>query len=87
MPVPASNFAFLHAEWPGLFESASKAESLALNDARAACFYARRALELAVAWLYKNDSALRLPYQDHLSALLHEPTFRAALGPAEPAKL
>ena len=34
-----------------------------------------------MAWLYKNDAALKLPYQDHLSALLHEPSFRAALGP------
>ncbi len=57
-----------------------------MSDARAACFYARRTLELAVHWLYKNDSALKLPYQDHLSALLHEPTFRAALGPAVWAK-
>ena len=33
-------------------------------------------------WLYKHDASLRLPYQDHLSALLHEPSFRAALGTA-----
>ncbi len=57
-----------------------------MSDPRAACFYARRTLELAVAWLYKNDRALRLPYQEHLSALLHEPGFRAALGPAVWAK-
>src|SRR5205823_5185520 len=42
--------------------------------------YTRRALELAVAWLYKFESKLRLPYQGHLSALIHEPTFRAAVG-------
>ena len=69
-----------------MFESASKAESLTLTDARAACFYARRTLELTVQWLYKNDSTLKLPYQDHLSALLHEPSFRTALGPAAWAK-
>ena len=86
MPTAPSNFDFLRAEWPVLFDSAEKAEALALGDARAACFYARRALELAVQWLFKNDAALRLPYQDHLSALLHEPTFRAALGPAVWAK-
>jgi type I restriction enzyme R subunit len=34
----------------------------------------------AVAWLYKSDSALKLPYQDNLSALIHEPTFKAAVG-------
>jgi len=79
-------FAFLGTEWPAIHESAAKAESLVLGDARTACFYARRTLELAVAWLYKNDAALKLPYQDHLSALLHEPTFRAALGAAVWAK-
>jgi hypothetical protein len=51
-----TNFEFLLAEWPEVFESATKAEALANPDARAACFYARRALELAVSWLYKHDS-------------------------------
>jgi type I restriction enzyme R subunit len=78
--VSASNFDFLHPEWPNLFEPAARAEALAMGDARAACFYARRTLELAVAWLYTNDASLKLPYQDHLSALIHEPTFRATVG-------
>jgi type I restriction enzyme R subunit len=51
-------------------------------DPRTACFYARRALELAVAWAYKHDPALRLPYQDNLSALIHKPTFKAVAGEA-----
>jgi len=76
-----SNFAFLdQAEWTFLFESARKAEDLANTDARASCFYSRRTLELAAAWLYKHDRSLRLPYQDSLSALIHEPTFRQTLG-------
>jgi type I restriction enzyme R subunit len=83
---PMSNFAFLKAEWPDLFESASRAEELCLADGRAACFYARRTLELVVRWLYTHDPALRLPYQDHLSALLHEPTFRKCVGDAIFAK-
>lgn len=45
-----SQFAFLRAEWPELFESAEKAEVAALADARTACFYARRTLELALRW-------------------------------------
>ena len=81
-----AQFGFLRPEWPDLHEAAAKAEALVHGDPRAACFYARRALELAVAWLYKHDAALRLPYQDHLSALIHEPTFRAAVGPALFAK-
>ena len=81
-----SNFVFLKAEWPDLFEAAAKAEALACSDARGSCFYARRALELAVHWLYKHDVALKLPYQEHLSALIHDPTFRQATGPAVFAK-
>ena len=77
-----SNFAFLQPEWLMLYESATKAEGMANTDARASCFYARRTLELAVAWLYKYDPALKLPYQDHLSALIHEPTFRQTVGDA-----
>ena len=81
-----SNFAFLQAEWPALHDAATKAESLAYPDSRAACFYARRGLEVVVHWLYKHDASLRLPYQDNLSALIHEPTFRNAIGPAVFAK-
>lgn len=75
-----SNFHFLAAEWPEVLEPASRAEGLAYSDPRTACFYARRALEMAMAWLYKHDAALRLPYQDSLNALLHEPTFRNTAG-------
>ncbi len=77
-----SNFDFLLAEWPLLHESAARTESTAHTDARAACFYARRSLELAVAWLYKHDRGLRLPYQDNLSALIHEPSFARVVGQA-----
>ena len=83
MRMNSSNFAFLHLpEWSFLFESAKKAEELAKADARGSCFYARRTLELAVAWLYKHDRSLRLPYQDNLSALIHEPSFRDTAGDA-----
>ncbi len=77
-----SNFTFLQSEWPLLCEAATQAEGMAITDARASCFYSRRALELTVAWLYTYDKTLKLPYQDHLSALIHEPTFRKATGEA-----
>jgi type I restriction enzyme R subunit len=80
--VSTSNFAFLQAEFPAPYESAAKAEALVHTDARAACFYARRALELGVAWAYKHDAALKLPYQDNLSALIHDPSFKLAAGEA-----
>ena len=77
-----SNFAFLQPEWPLFFEAATKAEGLANADARASCFYARRTLELAVAWMYAHDQSLRRPYQDNLSAFIHEPSFKATVGDA-----
>jgi type I restriction enzyme, R subunit len=77
-----SQFAYLQAEWADVYEAAARAESLARPDPRAACFYARRALELLVHWVYKHDSAVVLPYQDNLGALVHEPTFKNAAGPA-----
>jgi type I restriction enzyme R subunit len=77
-----SQFAFIAAEWEDVFEAASKAENSVHADPRTACFYARRALELGVAWAYKHDAALRLPYQDNLAALIHEPSFKRTAGDA-----
>jgi type I restriction enzyme R subunit len=77
-----SQFAFLQREWGAVYEAASKAEAAVHADPRAACFYARRALELAVSWAYRFDPGLKLPYQDNLSALIHEPTFKQAAGDA-----
>ena len=77
-----SQFGFLLPEWPDVHAAAARAEALALADPRAAAFYTRRSLELAVAWLYRFDRRLTRPYQDTLAALVHEPTFRAATGNA-----
>ena len=81
-----SNFGFLLPEWPGVHEAAVKAEQTARSDPRTACFYVRRALELALYWAYKADGSLHLPYDDKLSALIHEPTFKQAAGEAVFAK-
>lgn len=39
----------------------------------------RRALEIAVKWLYANDMDLKMPYQDNISTLIHEISFRNIL--------
>lgn len=75
-----SNFSSVIAEFPEVLESARRAETLALSDPTGSCFYARRALELAVNWVYANDSSIELPYGNELSSLIHEPTFIAAAG-------
>lgn len=77
-----SNFSFLQAEWAFLHEAAHRAERAVYSDPRTACFYARRSLELAVAWLYAHDKSFKQPYQDTLSAFIFEPTFRAQVGDA-----
>jgi type I restriction enzyme, R subunit len=84
--MTASNFDLIRHEWPDVFDAAARAETAARSDPRASCFYARRALELAVVWIYKHDPATKLPYQESLSALIHDPTFKQSVGPALFAK-
>lgn len=81
-----SQFAFLQPEFSPVYDHVRKAETLALSDPRAACFYARLALETAIKWMYQRDKALRTPYDDALSALIHEPSFRAVVGDARVTK-
>ncbi len=76
-----SNFAFLQSEWEEIYQSAKMAEAKVYLEPRTCCFYSRFTLEKAVKWLYKNDSYLKYPYADHLSALLHEQTFQENLTP------
>lgn len=75
-----SNFSFLQDEWDGVRKAAAKAELSINYDPRAACFHARRTLEIAVQWIYANDSSVRRPYDDQLNALIHENTFRRLLS-------
>lgn len=82
----ATNFGFLQSEWPQIYESALKAESFVYPDPGTACFHARRTLELAMQWLFKSDAALKPPYQQSLSALVHEPTFVQVAGQGIQAK-
>jgi len=77
-----SNFAFLAAEFPEIFDSAKRAEGYAASDPRTAAFHTRRTVELAVQWAYKNDSGLHFPYDDRISTLIHEPSFIKRAGQA-----
>ncbi|GAB2827549.1 DEAD/DEAH box helicase family protein [Streptomyces chlorus] len=82
-----SNFVFLQAEWPELHDETTRAERIAFADPRASCFYARRALEVAVTWLYRADSTLRPPYKNDLAAMIAEPTMVNLVGPAIRTKM
>ena len=77
----ASNFAFLKKN--SLFDSFSGAcmeaeKSLVVSSATSAIL-SRRALELAVKWVYSSDDDLIVPYQDNLSSLIHDYTFRKVI--------
>ena len=75
-----SNFAFLAAEFPAVHEAALEAERQAGVSPTASAFFAGKAVEVGVKWAFRNDPGLKLPYQDNISALLHEPSFRRAAG-------
>src|SRR3954470_5605417 len=81
-----SNFAFLAVEFPAVHEAAMEAERQAAVSPTASAFFAGKAVEIAVKWAFRNDPGLRLPYQDNIAALLHEPSFRQAVGQAVFAK-
>lgn len=77
-----SNFDFLAEEFPAIHEAALAAERYAGSDPRTAAFHAGRTVEIAVKWAFRNDPGLKLPYQDNIAALLHEPSFKQLAGEA-----
>ena len=79
-------FGFLAPEFQNALDYASRAELAARRDPRAACFYARLALEVLIDWLYQRDATLRRPYENTLAARIYEPTFQHLLGSALVAK-
>src|SRR5947209_5107869 len=72
----ATNFSFLRDEWASIYDSAAKVESLIYTDARTSCFHARRALEIAVDWIYEYDKELRQPYDSNLSSKIFADDFK-----------
>lgn len=78
-----TNFDYLlsKSEYKDFATQAIEAEkSLSISPATCAIL-SRRALELAVRFVYSYDAELRLPYQDNISSLIHEDTFRSIIEP------
>lgn len=71
-----TNFTFLKDEWASVYIPAAKAENLVHTDARTSCFHARRALEIAVDWIYEYDHELRQPYDSNLSSKIFADDFK-----------
>ena len=79
----ATNFDYLlnKKEYAGFAMQAVEAEnSISISPATCAIL-ARRALELAVRFVYSYDNDLVLPYRDNVSSLIHESTFRSIIEP------
>jgi len=76
-----SNFAFLQniKEYELFAHSAMEAENVFESSPAMCTVGCRKALELAVKWVYSADSTMVMPYKDNLQALVHEPSFRFAL--------
>ena len=76
-----SNFEFLKStnEYALFAPAAIEAERV-YSSAPAMCAVGcRKALELAVKWVYSADNTMQMPYKDNLQSLIHEPSFRFAV--------
>ena len=78
-----SNFDFLNGrqEFSLFAASAVEAEKVFATSSAMCVIGCRKALELAVKWVYTVDNGIQAPYRDNLSALIHEYTFKKQLPP------
>ena len=84
-----SNFSFLQSipEYAMFAPAAAEAERVYAASPAMCAVGCRKALELAVKWVYAADSTMQMPYKDNLQSLLHEPSFRFAVDRATWGKL
>ena len=77
------NFDFLNGrqEFSLFAASAVEAEKVFATSSAMCVIGCRKALELAVKWVYTVDNGIQAPYKDNLSALIHEYTFKKQLPP------
>ncbi|WP_168121272.1 DEAD/DEAH box helicase family protein [Paenibacillus sp. HB172176] len=81
MKGSTANFEFLSGQKDyKLFAAACiEAERVLATSPAMSAVGSRKALELAVKWVYAADNTVKMPYKDNLQALLHEPSFRYAM--------
>lgn len=84
-----TNFSFLQSkpEYAMFAPAAMEAEKVCEASPAMCAIGCRKALELAVKWVYSADSTMQMPYKDNLQSLLHEPSFRFAVDRATWGKL
>ena len=76
-----SNFEFLKdiKEYALFAPAAIEAERVYASAPAMCAVGCRKALELAVKWVYSADTSMQMPYKDNLQSLIHEPSFRFAV--------
>ena len=76
-----ANFSFLTniKEYDMFSSAAVEAEKVYATSPAMCAVGCRKALELAVKWVYSADNTISMPYKDNLQSLIHEPSFRFAL--------
>ncbi|MGA8942683.1 MAG: hypothetical protein WB502_08185 [Thermoactinomyces sp.] len=77
-----SNFSFLEGKphYHSFVDACLEAEKGLMVGPATCAILTRRALELAVKWVYRFDKALTVPYQDNLSSLIHDKGFRSLIN-------
>jgi type I restriction enzyme R subunit len=73
-----ANFTFLsgQAEYELFAHACIEAERVLATSPAMSAVGSRKALELAVKWVYAADRSMQTPYKDNLQSLIHEPSFR-----------
>ena len=84
-----TNFEFLshNADYALFSGAAIEAEKVYTTSPAMCAIGCRKALELAVKWVYSADNTIIMPYKDNLQSLIHEPSFRFALDSQTWSKL
>ena len=77
-----TNFEFLSSisDYTLFSAAAIEAEKVYSTSPAMCAVGCRKALELAVKWVYSADNTISMPYKDNLQSLIHEPSFRFALN-------
>lgn len=71
-----SNFAFLQAKWPDLYDVCQRAESYVVSDPNAAIFTSRIGVEQVVTYLFVDVFGLPEGYRSDLNARMNDPEFK-----------
>lgn len=76
-----TNFSFLETkpEYALFAPACVEAEKIYASAPAMCAVGCRKALELAVKWVYAADKTMQMPYKDNLQSLVHEPSFRFAV--------